>query len=70
MKAKPAGRAFNLPWNVRDGGGMVIEDANGVTVASTWTHLYAPTQTQRKRAAKYAAFIVEAANATIKGEKP
>ena len=60
---KPAAPMWGLPWNVRVGGGTIIEDSNGNMIACTSS--LEMSRLQVKRMARIARFIVEAANATL-----
>jgi hypothetical protein len=61
---KPAAPPWNLPWNVRVGGGTIIEDSDGNMIACTSSQ--AMSRLQRNRMARIARFICDTANATIK----
>ena len=70
---KPAAPMWGLPWTLCAIGSTLIEDRDGTIIARALPGVSAgndrPTELQRKRAARIARFIVEAANATIKEPK-
>ena len=65
MKPKPAAPPLGLPWETLPDSAMVYDCNQNIVAHINWNTLL-----QRKRAVRIAKFVADAANATIKGEKP